>query len=112
MDIKKKKEKRQIQEEKERRKAERADLVSERKGSSNTTIHDQSSIKKILPLEKRGSERIERKRRDGQEYSGTRNSYICRRRLTESVTIEIFGKVCAPVAAQGKTRALESDCKE
>ncbi|GJZ39599.1 hypothetical protein Tco_0586162 [Tanacetum coccineum] len=39
MDIKKKKEKRQIQEEKERRKAERADLVSEQKGSSNTTIH-------------------------------------------------------------------------
>nr|GEW02205.1 hypothetical protein [Tanacetum cinerariifolium] len=32
------------------------------------------------------------KGRDGQEYSGTRNSYTCRRRLTESLTNGTFGK--------------------
>nr|GEY19937.1 hypothetical protein [Tanacetum cinerariifolium] len=115
-------------------------VVSERKRSSNTSNHVQSSIKKIVPLEKKAANKIKDLRKEEmvrfsfeediseieyilvctlaknlvnlQEYSGTKNSYTCRRRLTESFTNGTFGKVCAPVAAQGKTRALKSDCKE
>ncbi|GJU43342.1 zinc finger, CCHC-type containing protein [Tanacetum coccineum] len=102
MDIKKKKEKRQIQEEKERRKAERADLVSEQKGSSNTTIHvsiiTQESTMDIKKKKEKRQIQEEKERRKAEradlvsEQKGSSNTTIHVSIITQESTMDIKKK--------------------